>query len=71
MFFIYYVSSNSLGAHVFGSKTRGSKGLIFYKIENGTSTMKKHYESEHFNIWKVYVNEISLQRFVETNPSKK
>jgi hypothetical protein len=60
-----------LGAHVLGLKTRGSKGLIFYKTENGTSTMKKHYEGEHFNIWKVYVNEISFQRSVETNPSKK
>jgi hypothetical protein len=30
--------------------------------------MKKHYEGEHSNIWKVYVSEISFQRFAETNP---
>jgi len=43
-----------------GLKSRSKKGLVFYKIENGTSTMKKHCEGEHFNIWKVYDNEISL-----------
>ncbi len=44
--------------HVLGSKTQGKKGLISYKIENGTSTMKKHYEVEHLNIFKTYVIEI-------------
>jgi hypothetical protein len=65
------VSFNSLGAHVLGSKTRRSKGLIFYKTENGTSTMKKHYEGGDSNIWKVYVSEISFQCFFETNPCEK
>jgi hypothetical protein len=54
------VSFNSLGAHVLGSKTKGNKGLTFYKTENGTLAMKKGYESEHSNIWKVYVSEISI-----------
>jgi hypothetical protein len=30
-----------LDVHVLGSKTQGRKELIFYKTENGTSTMKK------------------------------
>jgi hypothetical protein len=47
-----------LGAHALGLKTRGRKGLVSHKTKNGTSTMKKHCEGEHFNIWKVYVNEI-------------
>jgi hypothetical protein len=49
-----------LGAHVLGLKTRGRKGLVLYKTKNGTSTMKKNCEAEHFNIWRLYVNEISL-----------
>jgi hypothetical protein len=44
--------------HVLRSKTQSRKGLFFYKIENGTSTMKKHNEVEHSNILKMYVNEI-------------
>jgi hypothetical protein len=30
-----------LNAHVLGSKNQGRKGLISYKTENGSSTMKK------------------------------
>jgi hypothetical protein len=33
--------------------------------------MKKHYEDEHSNIWKVYVSEISFERYAETNPFEK
>jgi hypothetical protein len=47
-----------LWVHVLGSKTQSTKGLIFYKIENGNSTMKKQNEIEHSNIFKMYVNEI-------------
>jgi hypothetical protein len=47
-----------LDPHVLGSKTRGKKRLISYKIENRTSTMKKHYEVEHSNIFKTHVTEI-------------
>jgi len=46
--------------HVLGSKTKDKNELISYKIENGTLAMKKHYEGEHFNIWKVYFSEILL-----------
>ncbi len=60
-----------LGVHLLGSTTKGRKGLISYKTENATSAMKKHYEGEHFNIWKVYVSEISFWCSIETNPSKK
>jgi hypothetical protein len=59
------------GVRVLGLKSRNRKGLICYKIKNGTSTMKKHCEGEHFNIWKVYVNEISFQHSIETNPFEK
>ncbi len=61
----------ALGAHVLGSKIQGRKGLILYKTENGTSAMKNHYEGEHSNIWKVYVNEITLNCYVGIDPSKK
>lgn len=54
----------ALGAHVLGSKIRSRKGLILYKTENGTSTMKNHCEGDHSNIWKVYVNEITLKCYV-------
>jgi hypothetical protein len=49
-----------LDAHVLGSKNQGRK-LIFYKTENGSSTMKKHCETENLNFLKMYVNEI-IQR---------
>jgi hypothetical protein len=57
--------STTLGVHVLGSKNWGRKGLISYEIE--TSTMKKHCEVEHFDILKMYVDEIVQQHFVETN----
>jgi hypothetical protein len=60
-----------LVVHVLGSKTGVKKGLISYKTENGILTMKKHYEGEHFNIWKVYFSEISLWYSTKTNLSKK
>jgi hypothetical protein len=47
-----------LGAHVLGSKTQCRKRLISYKNINGISTMKKDCEAEHFDIFKMYVNEI-------------
>jgi hypothetical protein len=50
--------SNALGAHVLGLKTQGRKGLISYKTENGTSTMKKHCETKHSNILNIYISEI-------------
>lgn len=43
-----------------GSKIQGRKGLILYKTENGTSTTKNHCGGDQSNIWKVYVNEITL-----------
>lgn len=55
----------ALGAHVLGSKIQGRKGLILYKTENGTA-MKNH--CDHSNIWKVYVNEITLKCFVGIDP---
>jgi hypothetical protein len=33
--------------------------------------MKKHYEVEHFDILKMYVNKIVQRHFVETNASTK
>lgn len=33
--------------------------------------MKKGYESEHSNIWKVYVSELSIWNFAKTNPFEK
>jgi hypothetical protein len=47
-----------LDPHVLRSKTQGKKGLISYQIENGTSTMKKHYKVEHSNIFKRYAIKI-------------
>jgi hypothetical protein len=64
-FFIIFYVIELLWVHVLGSKTQSRKWLIFYKIENGTSTMNKHYEVEHSNILKMYVNEIAWQRYVE------
>jgi hypothetical protein len=59
-----------LGVHLLGSTTKGRKGLIFYKIEDGTSAMK-NCEGEHYNIWKFYVSEISFQCSFETNHFEK
>jgi hypothetical protein len=61
-----------LGAHVLGSKTQSRKGIISYKTINGTSTMKKHCEVEHLDIFKMYISEIIQHwHFVETNVSNK
>jgi len=57
--------------HILWSKTWSRKGLISYKTKNGTSTMKKHCGAEHSSIFKMYVNEIIQQCFVETNALKK
>jgi hypothetical protein len=47
--FFYYVLCHSiiLNAHVLGSKIQGKKRLISYKTKNGTSTMKRCYETQH------------------------
>ncbi len=63
--------STTLSVHFLGSKYQGKKGLIFYEIKNGTSTMKKHYEAEHFDILKMYVNEIVQCHSTKTNASTK
>jgi hypothetical protein len=47
-----------LNTHVLRSKNQGRKGLISYKTENGSSTMKKHCETKYSNILKMYLNEI-------------
>jgi hypothetical protein len=49
-----------LNVNVLGTKTRGSKGLISYKIENGIFAMKKIVECEHIDIAYMYFNEVAL-----------
>lgn len=45
----YYILCHSitLNAHVLGSKIQSKEGLISYKIENGTSTIEKCYETQY------------------------
>lgn len=60
-----------LGAHVLGLKTRIGRDWSIIKLKMGLQPWKKHCEGEHSNIWRVYVNEISFQRYIEKNPFEK
>jgi hypothetical protein len=51
-------------------KVRRDQSLIKLKTF-GILAMKKHCDGEHFNIWKLYVSEISLRCFAEIDAFEK
>jgi hypothetical protein len=50
-----------LGGSVLRSKVWSKKVLIFYKTNNGTSTMKNHVEFEHYDIVHMYFNKVTQE----------